>query len=191
MSTGTLFIFSKSPRSNWLPAFVKELGLDLTIRDIKDDPENVKEFPLSKGPALKMANGFKLTETVAIAEYLPAIANSPLAGSSLQEKASITQWISFINFDVSIAGYGLMFFAKTDEEKKAKMDTLTFLCSHMDSHLKDSKFLTGPEYRTCDVFAVHTVSCFLGVFGLADKYPNLARWKADLKAVCPTTKELD
>lgn len=190
MSQGTLYIFGKSPRSNWLPLFCQDLGLDLDIKDIKEDPETVKDFPLSKGPALKMASGFKLTETIAIVQYLTAFANSKLSGSSIEEKALIAQWCSFINSDVSTSGYAYLFHSKTEEDKKSNLDKFVFYANYMDQHLKETNFLTGEEYRSCDVFAAHNMKYFLGVTGLTAKYENISRWLNEMKEVSPAIKNL-
>lgn len=187
MSDGTLYIHTKSPRSLWLPAYTKALGLNFDYVDVKSDAKILEDFPLGKGPSLKTASGVKLTEAIAIAVYLASLAKSELAGSSEEEKAHVLQWFSFVNSDVSNAGYGGLF-ASSDEEKASKLATLEKLLNHVDSHLKDSKFLAGDKYTVADFFAVQTIGFFLQAYSLGEKYNNVQRWIKEFKEAVPETE---
>lgn len=172
-----------------MPAFAKELGIDLVIKDIKACPEAAVDFPLMKGPSLKMTNGFCLTETIAITNYMTAVAKSVLGGSSDEEKATITQWLSFINCDVSTAGYTILF-ATNDEQKVTQMAQLTKSLDYVENHLTKTSFLTGSEYRSCDIFAAHTIGSFLGFFGLGEKYPVIGKWVSAVARASPAMAEI-
>lgn len=70
MSVGTIYYYPKSPRGQILLALSKSLKIDIKFVDAKVASEEFAElFPLKKTPAFVGANGYKLTESCAIAEY--------------------------------------------------------------------------------------------------------------------------
>lgn len=67
MSLGTLYV-SVSPRTFPPIYLAKRYGLDIKIvdRDAKEDATFAKDFPRQRVPTFKAADGFKLTEVIAI-----------------------------------------------------------------------------------------------------------------------------
>ncbi|KAH8077073.1 elongation factor 1-gamma [Cristinia sonorae] len=64
-------------------------------------PEFLEKFPHGKIPAFESKDGFKLFEGSAIAEYVSSLApNSTLLGSNKEERALISQWISFADSEI-------------------------------------------------------------------------------------------
>lgn len=71
MSFGKIYGRENNGRTNILRAIVRENKLDVefVMVDPKNDPEYVKKFGVAKTPALECADGFLLSESIAIAIY--------------------------------------------------------------------------------------------------------------------------
>lgn len=68
--SNTLYVATFTPRALVTVGLAKFLKLDVEIvEDRESDERYTKSFPLNKVPAFIGKNGFKLTETIAIAYY--------------------------------------------------------------------------------------------------------------------------
>lgn len=68
--SSTLYVGTYTPRGLIVKDLAKYLKLDVKIvEDKESDKKYVENFPLNKVPAFIGKNGFKLTETIAIAYY--------------------------------------------------------------------------------------------------------------------------
>ncbi|GBE86877.1 Elongation factor 1-gamma 1 [Sparassis crispa] len=110
-SVGTLWTIPQQPNGKRIRAVAAFAGLSLELpahyTHFEDNkkPEFLSKFPLGKIPALEAADGFKLTETSAIARYVAGLApNSTLLGSDLKEAALIDQWVSLTDSEIAAPG---------------------------------------------------------------------------------------
>ncbi|KAI0815969.1 glutathione S-transferase [Xylaria sp. FL0064] len=97
---GTIWTYANNPRVNraLIVADINGLEIDIpafTMRETNRTPEFLAKFPLGKVPAFESADGFCLTESIAIASYIAQA--GPKAGQLLDEKtrALITQWSTY------------------------------------------------------------------------------------------------
>ncbi|KAI1198114.1 glutathione S-transferase [Nemania serpens] len=78
-----------------------------TISETNRTPEFLAKFPLGKIPAFEGADGFLLTESIAIATYFAK--SGPKAGQLLgtdaQTQAKITQWTAFTETELFTSGF--------------------------------------------------------------------------------------
>lgn len=192
MSIGTLYYMPSSPRSNWFPALIKTLELDIKIVDYSTCENFSKEFPLHKVPAFLGSDGFKLTETIAITDYfISLVPNSTLFGSNTKEKVQVLRWLCFLNQDFTNAAVNI-WKAKTDEDKKNYTEKAIELIKYIDSELASRKFLALDDKPTvADIFGFGALNMVLGVSGSDElKFPHIAKWKKNLIETQPTVQEL-
>ncbi|KAI1351397.1 glutathione S-transferase [Xylaria sp. FL0043] len=99
---GTIWTYTNNPRVHraLIVADMNGLEIDIpafTMRETNQTPEFLAKFPLGKVPAFEGADGFRLTESIAIASYIAQA--GPKAGQLLGEdaktRALITQWSTY------------------------------------------------------------------------------------------------
>ncbi|KAG0684015.1 hypothetical protein C6P40_000319 [Pichia californica] len=192
MTSGTLYIMPRSPRSNWLGALVKALNLDIDVVDSATQPEQfAKEFPLKKTPAFIDSEGFELTELIAIIEYLVSISdNKTVGGENAKDKAQVLRWLSFMNSDIANAWAQVAYIAQTDEAKQAAGEVLKKLVEYIESELSKRSFLATNYITVADEYLVICFEAFLANIGGGDEktYPNLFKWYAEMKEQDPVAK---
>lgn len=180
MSIGTLYYSPLSPRSNWFGTLCKYLEFDIELKE-GSTVENFSElFPLNKMPAFVAADGFKLTETVAIAQYLVKNSSKPeFEGKTLKEQTLNLKWLSYINSDFFNSAYAL-YKAETDEQKSTALSGFQKNLKYVDDNLSKSKYLVGENATVCDVFTYNLFSVF-SHFGIKyDDFDNIARWYGEM-----------
>lgn len=152
MSLGKIYIFSGTPRATVQQTIAKYLDLDVTFVDKNDAQEFTSLFPLGKVPALYSSTGFKLTETVAIFEYLIAKSSKPeFSGTTPEEKASSLKWELFVNSDL-VNSFVKYKHGSTEEEKAAGSKSLVSQLEYINNQLLETKYLTGEKIYACDIF---------------------------------------
>ena len=161
MVFATAYINARSPRTNWITELGKYVGLEIESVATSEVPNYAELFPLKKIPALITADGFKLTEAIAIYLYIVAKSSKPeFAGVTEEEKADNLRWLSFFNSDF-IASVVPMF--GDDEAAKAESKIkATSLIKYVDEYLKSAptKFLSSNEILVGDVFVYKLLSNF-------------------------------
>lgn len=186
MSKGTLFINPGSPRSNWLGALAKTLKVDVTVVDCSKSEEYLKLFPLKKTPAFADSEGYKLTEVLAIIEYLFSLSNDKtLRGKTNKDQAQVMRWLSFVNQDMVNAWVDYVFYAKTDEAKANATSTLVGQLSYINEELATRKYLALDDYVTvADEYLFSWYKGFADVAGgiSSTKYPYLTKWYDNMKS---------
>ncbi|KAG0689073.1 hypothetical protein C6P40_000175 [Pichia californica] len=186
MSKGTLFINPGSPRSNWLDALAKTLKVDVEVVDCSKSEEYIKLFPLKKTPAFADSEGYKLTEVLAIIEYLFSLSNDKtLRGKNAKDQAQVMRWLSFVNQDMVNAWVDYVFYAKTEESKLNASNTLANQLAYINSELATRKYLSLDEYVTvADEYFFSWYNGFADVVGsiTSEKYPYLTKWHEAMKA---------
>lgn len=180
MSFGTIYTLPISPRSSWLPGLAKYLGLDVSFIPMKDVENYKDKFPLGQAPAFESPSGFKLTELMAIVEYLVLSSDKKeILGVSPEEKASSTRWESFANTTLATSMIKY-WFAKAEDEKSATLEGIAANLKYLDGELANSKYLAGDKVLMGDIFA-YTVLATIAHLGVSLKeYSNVSRFVAEV-----------
>lgn len=185
MSNGTLFINPGSPRSNWLGALASTLQVNVDVVDCTKSEEFVKLFPLKKTPAFADSTGYKLTEVLAIIEYLFSLSPvTTLKGKTNKDAAQVMRWLSYVNQDMVNAWVDFVFYAKTEEAKSNASSTLASQLAYLNDELATRKYLAVDGYVTvADEYLFSWYAGFGEVAGGIDstKYPYLTKWHEVMK----------
>ncbi|KAK4162724.1 putative cytosolic translation elongation factor 1B subunit gamma [Cladorrhinum sp. PSN259] len=188
MSFGKLYTYAGNPRSTAIRAVAKANGLDLEeIETTPSQPtaEFTKANPLNKVPAFVGADGFVLTESVAIAIYVASQnEKTTLLGKTKQDYASILKWMSFFNSEVlpklgawfrPLQGKDTYNKKSVDEAEKATNAVIAVA----EAHLANNTYLVGERITLADLFAAGLIARgFEYFFGKEwqQKNPNVTRW---------------
>ncbi|KAL4988990.1 hypothetical protein BDW68DRAFT_157644 [Aspergillus falconensis] len=153
--------------------------------DFNKSEAYTKIQPLGKIPAFEGANGFTLSEVIAIAVYVTSQnEKTTLLGKTKQDYASILRWLSFANSEV-LASFGSWFRPllglepynkkNVEDASKAALKKLGVL----NTHLTANTYLVGERITLADLF---TASLLTRAFAtVIDKkvradYPAVTRW---------------
>ncbi|KAJ5873453.1 Elongation factor 1-gamma 2 [Penicillium subrubescens] len=207
MAFGKLYGLPENGRTISVLVAAKHNDLDLEL--VKTQPnsavntsaEYLKIQPLGKIPAFEGANGFTLSEVIAIAIYVTSQnEKTTLLGKTKQDYASIVRWMSFANGELlpkvgswyrpllGLDGYN----KKTvDEAAKAAQKTIAVL----EQHLTANTYLVGERITLADLFTASLLTrAFATVLDkkFRDANPAVTRWyntiinQAAFKAVVPS-----
>ncbi|CDO93788.1 unnamed protein product [Kluyveromyces dobzhanskii CBS 2104] len=189
MSQGALFANFRI--RTWLPrAVVKSLKLDVKILDPEANEQLwSKLFPLKKVPCFVGADGFKLTEQLAVLSYLVNLSGNQseiqrLLGSSYKEKAEVLQWLSLANTDLCLAftrgAFPLNgrepYNRKKVEDAYAELERIV---QRYEQRLNDHSFLVGDRASLADYLgAVIFTRIFENLFGKKwrEEHAKLMQW---------------
>ncbi|KAK4646088.1 elongation factor EF-1 gamma subunit [Podospora bellae-mahoneyi] len=171
MAFGILYTRPFNPRSTAILAVAKasNLPLDLvTITSSQQAPEEyLKLNPLGKIPTFVGANGFILSECIAIAIYITSQdKTTPLLGSGNTENhASILRWMSFANSEIlpSLGGWfnpliGRSPFVQEEVElnRQATLKRLQIIEDHLAA--KTTSYLVGETLSLADLFVAGIIA---------------------------------
>ncbi|HWA75195.1 MAG TPA: glutathione S-transferase N-terminal domain-containing protein [Polyangiaceae bacterium] len=168
---------------------LEETGLEYQRQEIAlRDGEHLREayrriHPLSRLPALEIADGTVLTETPALLWYLADLApERKLMPSESLERARANEWLSL--FASALHVTFITFFRPsryTDDSaaqtalKSDGKGRFMELLSHVEARLPDSGFLLGERYTLCDANAA-IFFMWARHFGLpVERLPRYAR----------------
>jgi len=189
MSFGKLYSYSGNPRTTSLLAVAKENGLDIefveTVPANGVPAEYLKLNKLGKVPTFEGADGFVLTECIAIAVYLASQnEKTSLLGKTKQDYATILRWMSFANTEV-LTPLGAWFRPligrdpynkkSIEESQKAALKAVHVLEEHLITHT----YLVGERLTLADLFVTSIVARGFQYFfdkEWRDANPNITRW---------------
>ncbi|KAI0445942.1 glutathione S-transferase [Xylaria telfairii] len=99
---GKIYTYPNNPRVNRALIMADLNGLEIeippfTMRQTNTTPEFLSKFALGKVPAFEAADGFCVTESIAIASYIAKSGpkEGKLLGTDAKTQALITQWANF------------------------------------------------------------------------------------------------
>jgi elongation factor 1-gamma len=188
MAFGKLYTYANNSRSTAIRAVAKANGLELT--EVEVDTKNpseefVKANPIHKVPTFVGADGFVLTESIAIAVYVTSQnEKTTLLGKTKQDYASILRWMSFFNSEVlpKLGSWFSPLLGKEPYNKKSVEDaqkaTLRAI-SVVEAHLRDNTYLVGERITLADLFATGLIARGFEFFfdkEWRQKNPNVSRW---------------
>ncbi|KAL2195046.1 hypothetical protein P885DRAFT_41356 [Corynascus similis CBS 632.67] len=188
MAFGKLYTYAGNSRSTAIRAVAKANNLELEeieANTTNPSPDFLKANPLHKVPAFVGADGFVLTECIAIAVYVTSQnEKTTLLGKTKQDYASILRWMSFFNSEVlpKLGSWFRPLIGRDPYNKKAVEDaskaTLETI-SVVENHLRDNTYLVGERITLADLFATALISRGFEYFfdkEWRQKNPNVSRW---------------
>ncbi|GAP84875.1 putative glutathione S-transferase-like protein [Rosellinia necatrix] len=131
-----------------------------TMRETNRTPEFLSKFALGKVPAFEGADGFALTESVAIATYIAKSGPKAdqLLGKDAKTQALITQWASFAEFElannaiVPIAMVVMKAYAMDENRFNSAIEGLERNARYLEVSLKGGKkYLVGDRLTLADL----------------------------------------
>ncbi|XP_014558904.1 hypothetical protein COCVIDRAFT_24648 [Bipolaris victoriae FI3] len=204
MSFGKLYSYSGNPRTTSLLAVAKENGLDIEFVDTEPakgvSTDYLKINKLGKVPTFEGADGFVLTECMAIAVYLASQnEKTSLLGKTKQDYATILRWMSFANTEVlpPLGGWFRPILGRDPYNKKNVEDSqkAALRAIHViEEHLLTHTYLVGERLTLADIFATSIIARGFQYFfdkQWRDSNPNVTRWyetvynQASYSAVAP------
>ncbi|KAI9830975.1 MAG: hypothetical protein M1826_004092 [Phylliscum demangeonii] len=168
MSFGKLYGYTANNRVVGTRAVAKLYGLDIELVDPRTEDGMSEEYlkinPLGKVPTFVGADGFVLTESIAIAVYVTSQnEKTALLGKTKQDYASILRWMCLVNQDLAQA-YGQVAFplvGRVPYNKKSVeegMERANKMANVIEQHLMHHTFLVGERMTLADLFTVPLVS---------------------------------
>jgi glutathione S-transferase len=110
-------------------------------------------------PVLEMDGGARLTEGVAITQYLadqkPEAKLAPPAGT--MERYRLLEWQVFISTELH-KGSSPLFGKQTEEDKAATVKKLTGRYEYVNSQLEGKKYLLGEQFTIADAYLFTTLT---------------------------------
>jgi len=186
---GKLYGYTGNPRTTPLLAVAKANGLDVELVTIEppagvtDDYRRLNK--LGKIPTFEGADGYVLTEVIAIAVYLTSQnEKTTLLGKTKQDYASILRWLSFANTEVlpKLGGAFRPLLGKDPYNKKSVSDSLEAAEKNakvLEEHLWVNTYLVGERITLADIFTAALISRGFEHFYDAEwrtAHPSVTRW---------------
>ncbi|GAB7353188.1 hypothetical protein MBLNU459_g3713t1 [Dothideomycetes sp. NU459] len=189
MSFGKLYTYPGNPRTTALRAVAKANKLDLEI--VHTEPakgvstEYLKLNKLGKVPTFEGADGYVLSECIAIAIYLTSQnEKTTLLGKTKQDYASILRWMSFANSELlpALGGWFRPLIGRDPYNKKnvdESQKTTEKVVQTLEEHLLVNTYLVGERLTLADLFSVGLISRGFQFFfdkAWRSEHPNVSRW---------------
>ncbi|KAK4241114.1 hypothetical protein C8A03DRAFT_12582 [Achaetomium macrosporum] len=188
MAFGKLYTYPGNSRSTAIRAVAKANNLEL--EEVEVDPKQptedfLKANPLHKVPTFVGADGFVLTECIAVAVYVTSQnEKTTLLGKTKQDYASILRWMSFFNSEVlpKLGGWFRPLLGKDPYNKKAVEDSRKAALEAIavvEAHLRDNTYLVGERITLADIFSTGIISRGFEFFfdkEWRQQNPNVSRW---------------
>ena len=191
-----------SPRRVRIFAAEKGMQLDTVQVDLANGEQFGAEFrqinPDCVVPVLELDDGTRLTEVVAICQYLEGLQAKPaLFGMSLAERALVTMWNVKIDQQGFIAAQeafrnrakglrqhaitGPKEFAQIPELAERGRERMNLFFERLDGQLADNAFVAGENYSIADISAMVVIDFVAWIkISIPEDATNLARWYASV-----------
>ncbi|KAH9909778.1 eEF1-gamma domain-containing protein [Xylariomycetidae sp. FL2044] len=185
---GKIYTKELNPRTTAILAVAKANSIDLDVVEVdttKPTPEFLKLNPLGKVPTFEGADGYVLTECMAVAIYITSQnEKTTLLGKTKQDYASILKWMSFFNTEVlpnlgawyrPLLGWDPYNKKAIDDASKAAAKAV----SVVEEHLLHNTYLVGERVTLADLFATSIISRGFQFFydkEWRSNHPAVARW---------------
>lgn len=167
MSFGKLYGNVQNARSTVLLAVAKENSLEIELVETQtpvEDTEYLKLNPLARIPTFVGANGFILTEVIAIAIYFASQnERTNLLGKTKADYASIVKWMSFSNSEVlpNLGGWFRPLIGRDPYNQKSVTDSknAALKAIHvLEQHFLVNTFLVGERITLADLFVASQIA---------------------------------
>ncbi|TIA61905.1 eEF1-gamma domain-containing protein, partial [Aureobasidium pullulans] len=188
-SFGKLYTYPGNPRTTALLAVAKANSLNLDIVHTEPakgvETEYLKLNKLGKVPTFEGADGYVLTECIAIAIYLTSQnEKTTLLGKTKQDYASILRWMSFANTEVltALGGWFRPLIGRDPYNKKSvdtAQEATAKAVGALEDHFLVNTYLVGERLTLADIFAAGIISRGFQYFfdkEWRSNNPNVTRW---------------
>ena len=158
--------------------------VDLKAKKTKSGDDYLKINPKGYVPALKLDNGYLLSEGPAIVQYIadqrPKLNLAPENGSP--ERYRLQEWLTFIGTEIHKTFSPLFNPATPEAYKTIAKEHLAKRFAYVDEQLKGQDYLTGPHFTVADAY-LFTVTNWANFVQIdLSPYPNLKAYQARVAA---------
>ncbi|KAF5866216.1 hypothetical protein ETB97_000180 [Aspergillus alliaceus] len=188
-------LYGSADNGRTIAILVAAKANDVELELVQTKPDSTAEFnqsaeytklsPLGKVPAFEGANGYALSEAIAIAVYVTSQnEKTTLLGKTKQDYASILRWLSFANSEVlprfgawyrPLLGSDAYNKKNVEDASKAALKNIAVL----EKHLTANTFLVGERITLADIFAAALLTrAFATVLDkkFRSENPAVTRW---------------
>ncbi|KAE8388808.1 hypothetical protein BDV23DRAFT_158112 [Aspergillus alliaceus] len=188
-------LYGSADNGRTIAILVAAKANDVELELVQTKPDSTAEFnqsaeytklsPLGKVPAFEGANGYALSEAIAIAVYVTSQnEKTTLLGKTKQDYASILRWLSFANSEVlprfgawyrPLLGSDAYNKKNVEDASKAALKNIAVL----EKHLTANTFLVGERITLADIFAAGLLArAFATVLDkkFRSENPAVTRW---------------
>ncbi|KAF7125660.1 hypothetical protein CNMCM5793_001899 [Aspergillus hiratsukae] len=191
MSFGTLYSYPNNPRVMKILAAAHLNALSISTPSFKIGTDNLTpsfltKFPLGKLPAFEGADGTKIVESDAIAQYVAESGPSAgqLLGSTPVERASIRQWVCFADGEVQGPMIQLVlprlgYVAFDEGVEKKGLEKLERSLGYLNEHLRGRNWVASEKLSLADISvaaALYWAFAFIIDQEMRQKYPFVVSW---------------
>nr|POF24089.1 elongation factor 1-gamma 1 [Quercus suber] len=194
-SFGKVYSYTDNPRTLAILAVAKANNLNIEL--VETIPGNglsedyLKLNKLGRIPTFEGADGYTLTECIAIAVYTyrhPLVTSqnekTTLLGKTKQDYASILKWMSFANSELlpGLGGWFRPLIGRDPYNKKNVDDAQKATLANakiLEEHFLVNTYLVGERLTLADLFTVAMISRGFQYFfdkQWRDEHPSLTRW---------------
>ena len=185
---GTLYGVHFQRQTVAIRATAAAAGLELNLFEVKmgetnKSPEFLAKFPQGKIPAFEDAEGFTVTEGLAIANYVASLApERGLQGKNPKETSQIEQWTHFVESELQLSsdfsfyliagflpGYNKELHDKLLERQYKSLE-------YVENHLASREYLVGGRLTVADIILAASMKiAFKVTLGASEraKYPKV------------------
>lgn len=170
---------------------IELIKVDLLTHRLEDGSDYFRINPRGYVPLLELDDGTRITEVVAIVQYLaelkPEAGLLPPAGSL--ERTKLQSWLTFISSELHKAFSPWLWHKETAEStRKAVLERLARHFTELDAHLAQQPYLMGERFTVADAYA-YTIVNWANFLAIPLKpYPALVAY-LDRVAARPRTQE--
>ncbi|EIW80557.1 glutathione S-transferase C-terminal-like protein [Coniophora puteana RWD-64-598 SS2] len=184
---GTLYGASFQRQTIVIKTAAAIAGLELNLAEIKlgetnKSPAYLAKFPQGKIPAFEDAEGFILTEGLAIVNYIVSLApESGLQGQTKKEAAEVEQWTHFAEFELQVSSDFTWYLATgyfpgyNKDFHTILLDRQYSALDHLERHLTRHEYLVGGRLTLADIVLAGSIKDAVGItLGTAERarYPK-------------------
>ncbi|QIW96183.1 hypothetical protein AMS68_001701 [Peltaster fructicola] len=188
-SFGKLYSYEGNPRTIAISAVIKANKLNVELvktapaDGVSDDYRKLNK--LGRVPTFEGADGYILSEAIAIAIYLTSQnEKTTLLGKTKQDYASILRWMSFANAHIlpTLGGAFRPIIGRDPFNKKSVEDSLKAAQASikvLEDHLLVNTYLVGERLTLADLFTAGLLYRGFNFFFDAawrEEHPNTLRW---------------
>ncbi|KAI6802602.1 eEF1-gamma domain-containing protein [Hortaea werneckii] len=186
---GKIYSYPGNPRTTAINAVAKANNIELEqvhtepAKGVSDDYRKLNK--LGKVPTFEGADGYVLSECMAIAIYITSQnEKTTLLGKTKQDYASILRWMSFANAEIlpSLGGWFRPLIGRDPYNKKNVEDSqkaTDMKMKTMEDHLMLNTYLVGERLTLADIFTAAMVSRGFQFFfdkAWREEHPSVTRW---------------
>ena len=192
-----LWTFPPAPNPRKLAVYLAEKGLDIPVEliNLVEGRQNSPEFlainPKGAVPVLELDDGSRLTESLAIIEYLEELNPAPpMIGTNPLERARVREAERMIDLGVLIGTARIVHARRSPlpgreanpEVVRAELERRPKVLESVDTLIGDRKFVMGdrPTIADCTLFGALSFGEFFEVT-VDPVFSNITRWYDDFK----------